>query len=158
MIGRLAVTVALVGTVLAGCTAGQSDESESQDSSVRIAESLWADRTDYVGDNSKVAAILGDAGLGSAGDYTVALETRDRPYAATVTFTSLEKPFETTDFSHQATLLLGLVGNLEEVHVAGDGKTYSLTAAEATDALGYDVKNLGQDQERLKEYLEAESD
>ena len=70
----------------------------------------------------------------------------------------LDKPFRSTDFSAPATVVLGLVANLDRVTVAAGGQTYALTAAGASTSLGYDVKALGQHKDKLAAYVRAQQD
>ena len=99
-----------------------------------------------------------EVGPGSEGSYSILLQTAKPPYAMTVALTRLDKPFDRTDFSGQATLLLGLVANLDEVSVISGEHAYSLTAAGASEELGYDVKDLGRDQSKLRAYLDSSRD
>lgn len=149
----------LGAVALVGCTAPDPDASNAGPSATAgadaRAQALWAHRTAYVGDNSKVIALVGDAGFGPAGSYTLSLWTTRKPYAVTIALTDPAKPFETTDFSAPATLLLGTVTNLDAVHVTAAGQTYSMTAAEASTALGHDVKTLGTDRAALDEYVRS---
>ena len=149
----------LGAAALAGCTTPDPDApSASPVATVGAdaqAQALWAHRTAYVGDNSKVIALVGDAGFGPAGSYTLSLWTTRKPYAVTIALTDPAKPFETTDFSAPATLLLGTVTNLDAVHVTAAGQTYSMTAGEASTALGHDVKTLGTDRAALDEYVRS---
>ncbi|GAA2472951.1 hypothetical protein GCM10009858_07780 [Terrabacter carboxydivorans] len=153
----------LLGAVaLTGCTTsppegGGTDPSATIGVDAR-AQALWAHRTAYVGDNSKVIALVGDAGFGPAGSFTLSLWTTSKPYAVTVALTDPAKPFGTTDFRAPATLLLGTVTNLDAVHVTAAGQTYSLTAQEASEALGHDVKTLGTDRAALDRYLRSLED
>ena len=94
-------------------------------------------------------------GFGPAGSYTLSLWTTRQPYAVTIAVTDPAKPFEATDLSGPATLLLGTVTNLDAVHVTVQGRTYSLTAREATATLGHDVKTLGTDRAALDDYLRS---
>lgn len=144
----------LASTVLAGCGGGQPHD----DAAARQVKALWADRTPYTGDNPKVVALAQDAAFGPTGSYTIALQTDTVPYSATVSFSQLEKPFDTIDFSSSATLLLGTVGNLGEVSVRFEGTSYTLTAGSASMKLGYDVKALGRDQQRLSGYVQSLQD
>ena len=118
-----------------------------------MAQTLWSARTEFVGDNPRVPALADEAGIGIAGDYTLALQTQQAPYAITVTYDDLDKPFEDVDFSTNATLMLGLVANLDNVSVTSDEHSYSLTASDASTVLGFDVKDLGRDERRLAEYV-----
>lgn len=150
----------LAAAALAGCTTSEPDATGASAGagSETQAQALWAHRTAYVGDNSRVIALVGDAGFGPAGSYSLSLWTTSKPYAVTVALTHPAKPFETTDFSAPATLLLGTVTNLDAVHVTAEGKTYSLTAAEASTSLGHDVKTLGTDRAALDGYLRSLQD
>lgn len=154
MKSRVAAISLLIGTTLTGCGTAPTESPDTD----RRAATLWAERTPHVGDNSKVAALVSDAGFGPGGTYTIELQTEQAPYGVTVRFHSLAKPFDATDFSSQATLLLGLVANLDHVAVRSDGHIYSLTATLASQHLGYDVKDLGQHQDKLIGYLKAQQD
>lgn len=94
-------------------------------------------------------ALVDAAGFGPRGTYTLSLWTTRPPYAVTIDLPRPAKPFEQTDFSAAATTLLVTVRNLDAVHVTSQGKTYTLTAKEATAALGRDVKTLGTDRQAL---------
>ena len=144
----------LIGVALTGCgtSAGERSDASSE------AQSLWSARSAYVGDSSRMIALVGEVGLGHDGSYRLELQTEKPPYAMTVALTRLEKPFDNTDFSGNATLLLGLVANLDTVSVTSDGHAYSLTSAGASQQLGYDVKELGRDRSRLDAYVAASHD
>jgi Domain of unknown function (DUF4825) len=105
-----------------------------------------------------VVALVREIGLGPQGTYSVALQTTKPPYALTVDFHRVDKPFADTDFAEPATLLLGLVANLEKVRFTGDGQDYSLTAAQASTSLGYDVKGLGRDRSTLTAFVDRNRD
>jgi len=141
---------------LAGCTTPDPDAPSGGPAATAgadaRAQALWAHRTAYVGDNSKVIALVGDAGFGPAGTYTLSLWTTSQPYAVTIALTDPAKPFETTDYSGAATLLLGTV------HVTSGARTYTLTTREATARLGHDVKSLGTDRAALVGYLRSLQD
>jgi len=148
----LAAAASLVLLVAGGC-GGSPDDPDA----ASRAESLWAARVAYVGDNARVTSLV-DQTLAGASGYTVELHTAAPPYALTIALEDLDEPFDDTDFSSQATLLLGLVANLDEVSVTAGQDGYSLSAAAASRDLGHDVKQLGQDQSSLVRYLERTSD
>lgn len=125
---------------------------EQPDQSAR-AKSLWSARTDVAGGSSRVDALANQAGFGPAGTFSLSLQTQQSPYALTVAFDHLDKPFDEVDFSADATLLLGLVANLDTVSVTSGGHAYSLPASDASTTLGYDVKELGRDETTLASYL-----
>lgn len=149
----LAAAASLVLLALGGC--GGSSEHPNAASS---AESLWAARVPYVGDNSRVTSLVNETGLAGVGSYSIELHTAEPPYALAIALKDPDKPFDATDFSGQATLLLGLVANLNEVSITAGQDRYSLSAAAASQDLGYDVKQLGRDQPSLVRYLERASD
>lgn len=156
MLRRLAGTIILGAVALAGCTA--APEAAGPTGPASRAHVLWRDRAAYVGDNSKVVALAADAGFGSMGTHTLALHTATPPYAVTVAYSVLEKPFDTVDFTAPATLLLGTVANLDRVDVTAGTGRFGLTAAEASAELGFDVKELGLDEARLTAYVTSLDD
>ena len=121
------------------------------------ASSLFAARVAYVGDNSRVVALVGQVGPAPAGSYTLRLSTTS-PRAVRVDLRSSDKPFTNSDFREPATLLLGLIGNADQVTFAFGSDTFTLTAAGASSAVGFDVKRFGQDRQVLADYLTASSD
>lgn len=146
-----AIAAALLGAIaLAGCSTPAAGSAAAPDR----AETLWKQRTDFVGDNSRVIWLTRAAGFGPDGSYTLSLQTAAEPYAVTITFDKLtDKPFDQTDFTSPSTLLLGTIGNLGAVHVEAPGHSFDLTAAQATKQLGYDVKTLGRDEQKLAAYV-----
>jgi len=150
------VTIAAlaVAVTMGGCAAAGFEPADSPNA----AQSLWSARTDFIGDNSSVAELADDAGFGPAGTYSLSLQTEQSPYVMTVALDTLDKPFDDVDFSAPATLMLGLVANLDQVSVTSDDHTYSLTASDASKTLGFDVKKLGRDKTRLAAYLDRARD
>ena len=144
--GTVAAVAIVVG--LAGCS-GSPSESDS----TSRAESLWSSRTPYVGDNPAVAALVSDVHPAPRGEYSIRLRTDKHPYALTIELDRPDQPFDPASLERQATLLLGLVANLDTVSITSGKRAYSLTAVAASEDLGYDVKDLGGDQSRLDAYL-----
>ena len=157
MVRRALGAVLLCGVALAGCTSLPGSP-EHDPPELDRAHSLWLDRTAYVGDNSKVIALAEGAGLASMGSMALRLDTDAPPYGLTVASDEVGKPFETVDFTPQATLMLGLVGNLERVEVTSGERSHTFTSAEVSKQLGYDVKTLAQDEAKLREYLQSLED
>jgi hypothetical protein len=119
---------------------------------------LWSSRARSLGDGPRVAGLVREVAPAPEGSYSIDLQTTKPPSTLTVDLERSGKPFDATDFSEPATLLLGLVTNLDRVTVTSSGHAYSLTAAAASKDLGYDVKELARDQSRLTAYLDANSD
>ena len=168
MVRNVVASLAVGVVALAGCTSSAPDAPSPGASGASGApravaagdrvQALWADRTAYVGDNSKVIALVEDAGFGPVGSYSLSLWTTRPPYAVTITVTDPAKPLDATDLTGPATLLLGTVTNLDAVHVTGPGREFSLTARQATAALGHDVKMLGADRNALDDYVRSLDD
>lgn len=150
------VCVLLLGAaVLAGCTTGSGPASTA---AVSQADSLWQSRTAHLGENSKVVALTANAGFGSMGTQTITLRTDSTPYALTVVYTALDKPFNTIDFTQPATLLLGTIANLDRVEVTSGTDRFALTSAQASAKLGFGVKELGLNKDKLLAYLRSLDD
>ncbi len=153
MTPRLAALALAAGLALTGCTATQ----QPPDPATR-AESLWSARTPYVGDSSKVTALVQHVRPEPAGSYAIRLQTASEPYALTIDMADADDLTEQAALTHQATLLLGLVENLDEVTMASATSTYTLTSADASADLGYDVKDLGRELSTLTAYVRSEGD
>ena len=143
----------LVLLALGGCSG-----SSGHPSAPGSATSLWSARVPYVGDNSRVTTLIDEIGFAGARGYTVELRTAAPPYALAISLKDPEKPFDATDVSGPATLLLGLIANLDEVSITDGQHGLSLTAAAASRDLGHDVKQLGRDRPSLARYLERARD
>ncbi len=153
MSGRLVILALLLLVAMTGCGGSPKDPDVPS-----RAQSLWSSRIRYLGDSSRVEALVREVGPVPEGSYSIGLQTANPPYALTIEVERPHKPFDATDFSEPATLLLGLVTNLDKVSVTSSGHAYSLTAAAASQDLGYDVKELGRDLSRLSAYLDANRD
>lgn len=116
---------------------------------------LFAARLDYLGDNSGVSNLIDETGLSGIGPYSIELETEKEPYGLRIVFESVPKDFEMIDFSSTAIELLGLIKNLDHVEITDGEHSYTLTAKEASQTLGFDVKELGQSKEKLEDYLQS---
>jgi hypothetical protein len=159
---RNALCALAIGVVaLGGCTSatvdGPTTGSLTANPDARAA-AIWANRTAYAGDNSKVIALADVAGFGERGTYSLTLWTTRKPYAVTITLMDSAKPFADTDFSAPATIMLGSVTNLDSVRVTSGSESYTLTAQEATARLGHDVKTLGRDRAGLEDYVRSLAD
>ena len=119
------------------------------------AANLYRLRVDYLGDNSGVIRLVRETGLEFAGDYTLELKTSEKPYGLKVIYTNTTDKFESIDFTQNSTELLGLIKNLDYVEITNGVNTHKLTAEEASQALGFDVKEFGTNPTRLEQYLKS---
>lgn len=149
---KMVCAMLLGAAAVAGCTTGSGPASTS---AVSQADSLWQSRTAHLGENSKVVALTANAGFGSMGTQTITLRTDSTPYVMTVAYTALDKPFNTIDFTQPATLLLGTIANLDRVEVTSGTDRFELTSAQATAKLGFDVKELGRNKDKLLAYSQS---
>lgn len=119
------------------------------------ADNLYRLRLEYLGDNSGVIALVQATGLEFAGDYTLELKTSEKPYGLKVIYSTGNDKFEFTDFSQYSTELLGLIKNLDYVEITNGENTFRMTAEEASQTLGHDVKDFGTDPSKLEAYLKS---
>lgn len=119
------------------------------------AANLYRLRVDYLGDNSGVIRLVRETGLEFAGDYTLELKTSEKPYGLKVIYSNTTDKFEIIDFTQNSTELLGLIKNLDYVEITNGVNTYKLTAEEASQALGFDVKEFGTNPTKLEQYLKS---
>ncbi|MER7070131.1 DUF4825 domain-containing protein [Terrabacter sp. NPDC000476] len=153
------VALGVVATALGACSGTDGTASDgprpvaaTPSSAGELVETLWVDRSEHVGDNSRVVALVADVGLAAPGRPTLELQTSTRPYGVTIRYADGVHA-DPAELTRPATLLLGTIGNLGRVRVEADGTTFTFSAADATRALGYDVKRLGQDRGALEAYL-----
>lgn len=116
-------------------------------------EELFASKTEYIGNNSAVAELIKKTGFGALGNYTIELKTSMEPYGLRIIYNPSVEGIDELDHSLDATLLLGLVKNLGYVEIVSGDFTYTLSSPDASDTLGYDVKDLGESRENLMEFL-----
>ena len=81
------------------------------------------------------------------------MQTGHAPLGLTVNLRQPVKPFTEADFNKAATLLLGLIANVDVVTFAGGRETHTFTSTSASKTAGFDVKKLGKDQKVLADYL-----
>ena len=108
--------------------------------------------------NSRVTALVNLAGPTPEGQYKLSLQTGKAPYGLTIEVLDPDKPCRDLSLDRSQILLLGLIENLDRVTVTCREQTRTATAAEATRALGFDVKALGRDRSRLAAYVGQQAD
>jgi hypothetical protein len=121
----------------------------------QLAEELYAAKVEYLGNNSAVSELIGKTGLAGFGDYSVKLETSAEPYGLKVIYGSTLKEFNELDLTSDAILLLGLIENLDHIEITNGDINFTLNVSDASDMLGYDVKDIGKSREALIEFLET---
>ncbi|MEL7657611.1 MAG: hypothetical protein AAGU75_17085, partial [Bacillota bacterium] len=76
------------------------------------------------------------------------------PYGLRIIYSPSVDGISELDHTLDATLLLGLIKNLGYVEVISGDFSYTLSSYDASDTLGYDVKDLGESRENLMKFLE----
>lgn len=121
----------------------------------QFAEYLYDSKVQYLGNNSAVSELIGKTGLAGFGDYSVKLETSAEPYGLKVIYGSTLKEFNELDLTSDAILLLGLIENLDHIEITNGDVNFTLNVSDASDILGYDVKEIGKSMGALLEFLET---
>jgi hypothetical protein len=157
IVAVLAVVAATAAVMIGVRSSGGTtpDASDPRAGANARAERLWDSRTAYVGSNSKVTALVENAGFADAGPYALTLRTEARPYGVTIRYIADTSKVTPTGIEPSAFLLLGTVSNLQEVRVLAGSTDHVWTAAEASRRLGYDVKVFGKDRSKLAAYVRA---
>lgn len=129
-----------------------------------LTSRLFAQTNPYVGDmpsNNSLAQVLGIAG--QFGPYSNQLQTDEQPYGWTLI---LENPIQTRDevdarrvMAADSYLLLACIENLGYVSWQYDSpsgvQTYTVTAQDASDYAGQDIKSYDDSATRLQELVES---
>lgn len=171
---RLVAAAVLSFALLAGCgvggdgadgaTQGGSTVDAAQvDAHTPLSEAVDVDaldehRTDHVGDNSAVIALVRATRPEAVGGVDLQLHTDAEPYALTLSFSATGTPLpdaETEDLlSDRAALLLATIGNVDEVRWEVDGRQQgSMDRAAADERAGSPVSELGATREGLEELV-----
>lgn len=153
---RAVATAAAVVLALTGC--GSAPPTGPEARARARTTGLFTARTAYLGDNPRILALVAKVGAASDGPFTLALHTTSAPLGLTVNLKHPVKPFRDTDFREAATLLLGLIGNADQVTFTAGSDSYTLTASAASAAVGFEVKRLGRDRQALADYLGRTAD
>lgn len=123
-----------------------------------VSDNLFDARIDYVGDNSGVINLIDQTELPGVGNYTIELMTSVKPYGLRINIDSPIKSSKDALFATSSIELLGLIKNLDYVEITDGNYTYKKTSDEASNELGFNVKELGQSRDALEEWLLSVSD
>ncbi|MDO5715375.1 MAG: DUF4825 domain-containing protein [Tissierellia bacterium] len=145
---RILLPISMVFLVACSLISGNK---ELEEQSKRITDLIYPHRTEYVGDNSKVGALLYAMKI----DYEkFAILSDKEPYGLKVLVADSDREFETTDFRYQSYELLGLIKNLDYViftngHLDLEQK---MDVEQATEELGYSPKLFYEDKALFQKY------
>lgn len=166
-LGRAAIAISGSLLMLTGCAVSTQDRGEvTKDSPLSQAvdiASLHENRTQHLGDNSRVVALVDATGPEAVGELTLELHTDHRPYGLVLDFSSVA-PGVTDDvaddlMTDRAVLLMATIDNVDEVHWqlpgrSGQGPGGSLSRAEADALVGSPVAGMGTTAEELEDLVE----
>ncbi|KHL95524.1 peptidase M56 BlaR1 [Paenibacillus sp. IHB B 3415] len=170
--GMVAGSVLVLALLIIGCTANPKPVQNSPQSlySGYAVDQLMESKTNFVGDNSKVVALIGEmplpAGLEGAG---IELKTGSRPYELTINYSMKDAAGVMKDgaisgevFFRNSILLFSLIDNVDSIiHVIADhtgeydGVTYTYTflREQIDKQLGEDVRQYAADETGLRQLI-----
>ncbi|MEK3835374.1 M56 family metallopeptidase [Paenibacillus sp. FSL R7-0128] len=168
--GSVAAFTLVLVILLIGCTANPKpvERPSQQLYSGYTVDQLLENKTKYIGDASKVTALLGamplPQGLERAG---IELTTGSRPYELTINYTVNDikgmwndelQALSREPLLHNSILLFSLIDNADIINysLADEGITYSFTFAreEIDKLLGEDVRPYGADEAGLRKLID----
>jgi hypothetical protein len=157
MSGRRAFVFAAIAMVifaLSGCAStNQSGASRPQ--------AFFDARNKYIGDNSADMKLLNLVGINEIGKYKIELQTSREPYALKITFSEINAGIDVqklnSEMEKKSVLLLALIENAGRIEWAytmnGEEAARSITADEAAELIGKDVKACGESKAGVEELL-----
>ncbi|NOU78278.1 DUF4825 domain-containing protein [Paenibacillus sp. LMG 31459] len=171
--GVVAGSILVIVALIVGCIANPKPVLNSPQSlySGYAVDQLMESKTNFVGDNSKVVALIGEmplpAGLEGAG---IELKTGSRPYELTINYSMKDAAGVMKDgaisgeaFYRNSILLFSLIDNVESIiHVIADhtgeydGVTYTYTflREQIDKQLGEDVRQYAADETGLRQLID----
>lgn len=147
---RVAISLMCMTLLLFGATGCSQLSQEVK----QTADDLYAAKVEFVGDNAAVHALIEKTGLGKIKEYTIQLETSQKPYGLIINIAEKDGSFNKSDFVPSAIQLLGLIKNLDYVEVNNGDEQFKMTTEEASALIDENVKNLGESKDKLKSIIE----
>lgn len=126
---------------------------------------LYANKTDYVGNNSKVSKIAHDLTvMPQFGWFGIELQTKDEPYGLTINYSITDEDLGQINlnsaqdtFKKNVIVMFSLIGNVENiaVNLKHDEKiiTYNYSRKMANDYMKQDVRNLAKTEDSFGVFL-----
>lgn len=124
--------------------------SQQQDNHI---DTIWKNKTEFVGDNSKVISILNGAGAEDIGAYKIEIESDKEPYNLKIHFDNVTN-VDTEQLDKLVAVTMGLIGNLERMQIIADNEEYNYTLENVNKKYKMNVKELSKDKEKLEMFLE----
>lgn len=154
-----------VGALMVGCNKGSADNAPS------VSKEMYLNKTPYVGDNSKVLALVGLQNIPPALERKeTRLETSNTPYGVVVSYEFEDKKtvlkdgqFDDQGWIKNAIVLLSLIENADfityefyETGLETQSPKYAFTYTrnEANEVMGTDVINSSDSEDRFLSFYE----
>ena len=146
-----------VGVYLSNKSVDQ-DGNKTETNVAKIFDDYYNARVQNVGNNSKVINLINVLGAGDLGEYTIALQTKTKPYGLSILYSKLkngvEAKLKTLGRIDYAFYALALIDNLSTVNIKYKTFNYELTLDEANKIIGGNIKDYGKSADKLKELYE----
>lgn len=123
--------------------------SQQQDNHI---DTIWKNKAEFVGDNSKVISILNGAGAKDIGAYKIEIESDKEPYNLKIHFDDVTN-VDTEQLDKLVAVTMGLIGNLERMQIIADSEEYNYTLENVNKKYKMNVKELSKDKEKLESFI-----
>ncbi len=139
---------------VAGCSSMHKMEQPKS-----FAESLYAAKNPYIGNNSADADLVSLMRLGNFGKYTLSVEAKEHPYTLSIRYmylnSSVDREKFNTTMTNSAILLLALIDNCEQIswtYASDEGQQSNAIGVDyVKDVMEIDVKNIAKDEKKFTE-------
>jgi hypothetical protein len=160
----VAVTACL-GVVIACAANPKVETSNEPKQELALSKQLYENKTDYVGNNSKVSMLIQMLPVPSATTRgSIELLTSEPPYGIIIHYDMTNDLMYTyeSEFIRNSILLFATINNVDTItHVghwknpllSSDSFSYGYTRADAEELLGKDVRDYGKSEKKLDELL-----
>lgn len=163
----IAAVIACLGVVVACAANPRVVTMYEQNQELLFAKQLYDNKTEYVGNNSEVSALIQLLPVPSATTYSsIELLTSEPPYGIIIHYDMTNDLMYTyeSEFIKNSMILFATVNNVDTItHIghwknqllSSDSFSYVYTRAEAEELLGRDVRDYNTSEETLDELLSA---
>lgn len=166
VIAVLVLAVALTSNPIGGTAVHGPSEEGKKGASAYDVEALMKNKTQYIGSNSRVVALIDALPLPEGVNRgVVQLATSEAPYGLTINYSLEDDSVRISEeqFLRNSMLLFALIDNVEVVNHQGHWKnkslssipfTFTYTRADAEKVVNGDVRQFALDKERLAELID----
>ena len=116
------------------------------------AKKLWNNKVEYIGNASKVVNLVDMVFGEKCGHHKQELQTKNEPYGLIISFTETTQEFLKLDCEKNILKLLALIKNAGYIKVEYNDDIYQLSAEEASNKLGYNIKDLYESERKYLQF------